>query len=153
MASVSLETVILSPSFFAVASRRSVPSLPVSVFVSEAVSDALVATVSAGATYQVYEDFTCKTPVANNLVTSQKDGAYRDVFVAYVKVTSEDGSSSSIHKVTIQSQASNTERPTITGTVSALTYNANATGEKEYTIYLPAGKNSITRKKVLPLNS
>jgi len=112
------------------------------------VADAAVikATVSAGATYQVYEDFTCKTPVVNNLVTSQKDGAYRDVFVAYVKVTSEDGSSSSIHKVTIQSQASNTERPTITGTVSALTYNANATGEKEYTIYLPAGKNSIKLK-------
>ncbi len=102
------------------------------------------ANVSAGATYQVYEDFTCKTLVANNLVVSQKDGAYRDVFSVYVKVTSEDGKSSSIHKVTVQSQASNATNPTVTGTVGTLTYNANMTGEKEYTLYLPAGKNEVT---------
>ncbi len=112
------------------------------------VADATVlkASVSAGATYQVYDDFTCKTPVANNLVISQKNGAYRDVFSVYVKVTSEDGKSSSIHKVTVQSQASNNLQATVTGTIGTKKYKANVTGEYEYSLYLPAGETKVNLK-------
>lgn len=106
----------------------------------------LDATVSPGATYQVYEDYTCKTPCANNLIKVQKDGAYRDVFFVYVKVTSEDGKSSTVSKVTVQSIAANVLTADLTGTVNDTKYKGNTTGDKEYTLYLPAGTEKVALK-------
>lgn len=106
----------------------------------------LKASVSTGATYQVYNDLACTSPCANNLVLSQKDGVYRDVFFVFVKVTSEDKKSSSIHKVIVQSQAENLVKPDVVGTVGKTTYNASLTGDNEFTIYLPAGTKNISLK-------
>ncbi len=106
----------------------------------------LKASVSTGATYQVYNDLACTSPCANNLVLAQKDGVYRDIFFVFVKVTSEDQKSSSIHKVIVQSQAENLLKPDVVGTVGDLTYNASLTGDNEYTFYLPDGTKNISLK-------
>ncbi len=109
------------------------------------VADAAVikAEVSAGATYQVYSDYNCKTPCANNLVTAQQGNVTRDIFNVFLKVTSEDGLSSSIHKITLQSSAGYNSRALITGTYGNASKTANLTGDKEFTLYLPAGVKEV----------
>ncbi len=106
----------------------------------------LKAKVSAGATYQVYSDYTCKTPCANNLIQVQKDGVYRDVFFVYVKVTSEDGKSSTVSKVTVQSIAAGILKADLIGTIGKTEYKGNTTGDREYTLYLPTGSDKVALK-------
>ena len=99
------------------------------------------ATVSAGATYQVYADYTCTTAYANNVVTLTDASKS----IAYIKVTAENGRASKVYKVTLLAQPANRNAtPVVTGTIGNAVYTAYLTGEKEFTLYLPAGATSVT---------
>ncbi|MBQ7936338.1 MAG: hypothetical protein IJ333_08375, partial [Clostridia bacterium] len=99
----------------------------------------LNATVTPGASYEVYADYACTKLYDGNLVILDDNS---NTF-AYVKVTSEDGKHTAIHKVTLLAQPGNrASTPVVTATVGNKTYTSVTTGANELTIYLPAGTTS-----------
>ncbi len=97
------------------------------------------ADVSAGASYALYEDYMCTKPLANNMILFDKDSCE----FAYLKVVSEDGTASAVHKLTVLTQHFNGIVPTIKVVANKKTYTAIRTGEFEYTVYLPKGINKV----------
>ncbi len=97
------------------------------------------AEVAPGATYEVFYDYACTQKCENGVfvVDNNENGC------AYIKVTSEDGSTTNRAKVVVLSQAGNVNQTVITAKVGEQTYTALATGDYAYTIYLPAGVTSV----------
>lgn len=96
------------------------------------------AIVSPGATYEVFSDSYGQKPCPNNVFTLHDTSGF-----AYIRVTSEDGLNSAMHRITVLSNAPKRTMPEITGVVSGVTYEAALTGEYEYSLYLPANVSSV----------
>lgn len=107
----------------------------------------IIATVSEGATYAVYEDAACTKLCKNNIVNTYRNGKYEDGFTVYLKVTAEDGNTSKDYNITVWSNAGNRDIATIVGEVKSgnntVTYRADTNGDTVYELYLPAGTKSV----------
>ena len=104
----------------------------------------LKATVSPGATYEVYQEYTCENIYEDGFVIAMDGSEIKDTFNVYVKVTADDGTTSKVHKVLAMTQAGNRTMPVVTGEVNGTTYTALMTGKNEYSLYLPAEVESVT---------
>lgn len=105
------------------------------------------AQVSVGATYQLYKDYACTKPYANNRLTVLENGVYQDGFDVYLKVTAEDGKHFDIYTINVRSQANNRTIANIFGvkTENGKTeyIQAESIGKYTYVLNLPAGTSKI----------
>ncbi len=104
-------------------------------------------TVSAGATYKVYSDYACTKVCTGDQVFVDGSNTF-----AYVKVTSENGNVTKVHKVALLTQAETRFTvPVVSAKVGNKTYTTIRTGANELSLYLPAGTASVTLEAKLDL--
>lgn len=107
------------------------------VLYGSAVVEGIKANISAGATYGVYKDYACKTPVQFPMIIEGESE------VCYVKATSADGGLSKVVRLTIHTTDSNRVRPVIRGEVSNTKIEAVSAGETDYNLYLDANTTKV----------
>lgn len=107
-------------------------------YVADAVE--ILATVSGGATYQVYADYACTKPFAHNIAIFEDNSKS----AAYVKVIAEDGKHSAVYKVSVLNQPENRNTaPVVSATINGVTYTSVVGGYNELDLYLPAKVSNV----------
>jgi hypothetical protein len=93
--------------------------------------------VTAGATYAVYDDYSCTKPIDGPIIVEG------DCRIVYVKATSADGSASKIVRFSIYTSDSTRNRIVVKGKVNNVDYTAVSSGDTDYNMYLPANAKKI----------
>ncbi len=102
-------------------------------------------TVSAGATYEIFYDYICSKPITNGAAII--DDSARNL---YIRVTTADGSATSITKLIVTCDGYDRTVPTVTVKVGNKVYTSVPSGKNELSVYLPAGvKNAKMSAKTI----
>lgn len=113
-----------------------------SLGLSEVVEE-VKATVTAGATYKLYNDYECTSAVpAGPIILSG------NTKVVYVKVTSANGLNSTVTRLTIHSSVKHTASIDFAGTVDKTEYKAQQINKTDFNLYLPAATKTVSLKSV-----
>mgnify|MGYP003302953043 CR=1 FL=1 len=101
------------------------------------------ADVTAGATYKLYNDYECTSPVAAGPIILSDSTK-----VVYVKVTSANGANSTVTRLTIHSSVKYKTGVEFVGTIGKTEYKANQINKTDFNLYLPASTKTVALKSV-----
>ena len=107
------------------------------------VVDKIKASVTPGASYEVYNDYLCTSPVAEGPMILTDNTK-----VVYIKVTSANGGNSTVTRLTIHSSIKYKSGVEFVGTVGTSEYNANQINKTDFNLYLPAASKTVALKSV-----